>query len=81
MIVLNSTHSDLRIFREELKHKLLVDEFMIANSGYSDERYIQPPGHSHPRRRLLSLIRAQHENLNKRLKQFGVLKQKFRHDP
>ncbi len=74
------SHSDLRIIREGLKLKLLLDEFVVADGGYTDERCIQPPGSNHKDHHLLSLIRAMHENSNKRLKQFGVLKQKFRHD-
>ena len=73
-------YSDLRIFRETLETQLLVDKFFIADSGYSDERCIQPPGQDHYQYRLMSLIRASYETCNKCLKQFGVLKQKFRND-
>ena len=56
------------------------DEFVIADNGYGDERCIQPPGNRDPHHNLLAAIRARHEILNKRLKQFGVLNLKFRHD-
>ena len=73
-------YSDLKIFRDGLKHLLKVDGFVLADSGYTDERCIQPPGSNQKSHRLLSLIRARHEYLNKRIKQFGLLNHKFRHD-
>ena len=74
------TYSDLRIFRDGLKHLLEVDEFVIADSEYTDKCCIQPPGNELKNHCLLSVIRARHENLNTRIKQFGVFKHKFRHE-
>ncbi len=75
-----NVNRDLRIFRNGLKKVLNEDEFVVAHSSYSDERCVQPPGLNHPMHRLLAVIHARHENLNKRLKQFAVLKNKFRHE-
>ena len=74
------SYSDVRIFREGLKNYLRADEFVIADNGCTDERCIQTPGEGHSSHVILSLIRARDEILNKRLQQFGVLKQRFRHD-
>lgn len=72
--------SDIRIFRGGLKSMLKVDELAIGDSGYTDTRCIQPPGTQHPMNVTLARIRARHETVNKRLKQFSVLRQRFRHD-
>lgn len=72
---------DVTIFREKLKRKLeIADEFAISDNGYADERCIQPPGQAHPNHSSFARVRARHENMNRRLKQFGVLSQRFRHD-
>ena len=72
--------SDVRIVGNGLKNLLLDDEFVIADNGYTYEQCIQPPGNLHPHHKVLAKIRARHEILNKRLKQFRVLKLNFRHD-
>ena len=74
------TYSDLRIFRERLKLKLQMDEFVLCDRGYTDEKCIQPQGDQHRNDRTLLIIRALHEIFNKRMKQFNVLKNRFRHD-
>lgn len=71
-------YSDVRIFQDGLKNMLRADEFVIADSGYTDERCIRPPVNNHPNHRLMSIVRARHEILNKRLQQFFVLKNRFR---
>ena len=72
-------YSDISIFRSGLKHKLLDDEFVVADSGYTDLRCVQPPGPHHPENARLALVRARHECINGRLKSFAVLSSRFRH--
>lgn len=72
---------DISIFRTKLKYKLArADEFAICDNGYTDDRCIQPPGTNNRFHYTLSRVRARHENLNRRLKQFNVLGHRFRHD-
>jgi len=73
------SHSDIKIFRSNLKLRLGSQEFVIADSGYGDTRCLQPPLHAHPMQATYSRIRARHEVVNKRLKQFSVLTRPFRH--
>ena len=46
------------------------NEMTVADEGYNDGNYF-----IHDRR-----IMSRHETVNRRLKQFGVLSQRFRHD-
>ena len=71
--------SDLLIFRTGLKKMLDIDEFVVGDRGYADERCVQPPGAQHHLHHTLAAIRARHESLNERLKNFFVLKRRFRH--
>ena len=73
--------SDVRVFRSGLKSTLDVDEFVVADGGYIDERCISPPGSSHADHKTLAETRARHEIVNKRLKQFNVLTHRFKHTP
>eukprot|EP00171_Calliarthron_tuberculosum_P012010 IDg12010t1 len=54
-------YSDIRIFRSRLKSMLGPLEFVIGDSGYKDDRCIQPPGPIHPLHRLYGKLRARHE--------------------
>lgn len=54
-------------------------EFVIAGSGYSDTKCTQPTGRQHFEHALLAKIRAGHENANRRLKKFAILRHKFIH--
>jgi len=73
------SHSDITIFRSNLKKQLGTQEFVIADSGYGDLRCMQPPLRNHPKYETYARIRARHEVVNKRLKQFAVLTRTFRH--
>ena len=72
--------SDLKIFKQKLKHALIYDERIIADGTYRDELCL-PNDFSLPKdsNRLLKTVRARHETANRRLKQFGCLNQRFRH--
>jgi len=72
-------NSDVSIFRRGLKKRLDTDEFVIADNGYHDERCITPPRENHPLRKRFSQIRARHETVNGRMKQFRVLRETFHH--
>ena len=72
-------YSHVWIFREGLKTNLRVDKLVISVNGYTDVQCIQSPRAHHPSHKILRLIRARHEIMNKRLKQFRVLEQRFRH--
>ena len=69
----------MKIFRLKLKQRLLPGEKVVADVGYRDERcsyYTQEQDLSGN----WGFVRARHEAINKRLKQFGVLSRVFRHD-
>lgn len=71
---------DLTIFRSSLKGSLDRDERVIADKGYRDSSCYTPPGFDDPNRKLCADLRARHETVNKRFKQFRVLLSRFRHD-
>lgn len=73
---------DLRIARESLIHALDQGEFYLADSGYFDGNNwsVTPNGLNNMEQRQQSLVRARHETLNRRFKQFRALSQRFRHD-
>lgn len=72
---------DIPIFPSGLRDVLQREnEFAVTDNGYADLRCVQPPGETHPLDRTLALLRARHENFNKRLKHFNVLSCTFRHD-
>ncbi len=64
------SYPDLRIIRSGLKLSLDVDETVVADKGYPDERALTPPGTGHPDATLHSKIRARHETVIRRLKHF-----------
>ena len=76
----SGTNNDLRIFRSGLKGLLRENEFVITDGGYLDTKCIAPPGSGNRYHHHYGLIRARHETLNKRMKQFSVLQNRFRHD-
>ena len=69
--------NDLRIYQLGMKKCLLRNERVIADGGYKDSTCSYPlKGHNGLD---FSFIRARHDALNKRLKQFNVLGNRFRH--
>ena len=62
-----------------LQAMLRKDEFVLADGGYTDERCISPQGPMHPDHEAIATIHARDEQVNKRLKQFFVLSNRFRH--
>ena len=73
--------SDGRIFRDKLSTLLCIDEAVEVDHGYSGDDKMKIPslGFNSKERKMKSNARAQHEAVNGRLKQFGVLTTHFRH--
>ncbi len=62
-----------------MKGALLAGEKVVADKGYKDESCITPLNVSDEQRKICATIRALHETCNRRLKQFRVLGDRFRH--
>lgn len=72
---------DVTIFRKHLKFRLATsDEFGIADSGYTEERCMQPPGATSCYHDIFGRVPGRHRTVNRRLKQSGVLSYRFRHE-
>jgi hypothetical protein len=72
---------DINIYRSSLKNQLRDDELLIADKGYQGEDKIVLPGTGTAlQNEAIKLIRARHETLNARLKNFGCLSSVWRHD-
>jgi hypothetical protein len=77
---------DIRIFKFSLKSFLGKNERVEADNGYlgEDPMTVKTPGGISTavdgRRRERTNIRARHETVNSRLKNFDILKQVYRHD-
>jgi hypothetical protein len=72
---------DLSIARDWLIHELDPNEKYLADGGYCDGRQYSemPNGLNNLDQRIKAVVRARHETVNRRLKQFGILSQRFRH--
>lgn len=75
---------DIKIFRHALIDQLSEGERVEADDGYVGEspRHIKIPDalDSKEKNRMRATVRMRHETVNRRFKQFGALKQTFRHD-
>ena len=68
---------DIRIFNLGLKNHLLPNEVVLCDKGYRGNQIINDLNfNSH----LGGVYLARHETANRRLKQFNVLSQRFKHD-
>ena len=69
------------VFFYALVGKLLLSEFVIADEGYFDgyNYCITPTGFHSYADRQRACIRSRHETVNRRYKEWGALRQKFRH--
>jgi len=73
---------DVNIFRRNLIHMLLPGEKVEADKGYRGHpNYIRTPGMAVSQADLWAKknARGHHEHVNKRFKQWGALKQVYRH--
>lgn len=80
--------SDINIFRNGIIHHLDKNERVEADDGYIGEspRYIKcPQGVTANRKKrteiMQTIVRRRHETVNKRFKDWGILRQIFRHNP
>lgn len=68
---------DLSLAREVYVHSVRVDEKTMADKGYKDDTFfILPNVHN---KILHKAIMSRHEHVNKRMKQFKILKNEFTH--
>jgi hypothetical protein len=77
--------NDITIFRDSLKWHLLPGERVEADDGYLGEhpQYVKcPAGFANPviTEYMQQRVRNRQESVNRRFKNFGILKQVFRHD-
>ena len=72
---------DALIAKDALHYSLEKNERYVADKGYRacEPVAITPTGLQRFIDRQLGTLRARHENINRRLKEFGILQQKFRH--
>lgn len=68
---------DIKIFNDVLRKKLDSDEKVLADDGYSGDNF---QGHFNGDVILGRKLRARHETVNRRFKQFTILSTTFRHD-
>lgn len=78
-------YNDIQVFRSALIDELDDGERVEADDGYIGEapRFVKCPKSIAQRQdteEMQSLVRRRHETINKRFKQFGILKQLYRHD-
>lgn len=71
-------YPDLLLAREAFVLALNDNEVAMADKGYKDPLFITPRGTQNDCRH--KLIMSRHETVNKRLRQFKILKMEFRHD-
>jgi DDE superfamily endonuclease len=78
---------DLTVARQNLCYKLAVsedpEELALADGGYQDgyQFFETPTGHNNEDQRMKAKARARHETVNRRIKQWGVMGERFRADP
>ena len=73
--------SDLAIFQAGLKKALARNERVVADGGYSDEKCVTPEMLQGQMSTGYATVRARHETVNERFKNFFVLSHRFRHRP
>jgi hypothetical protein len=73
---------DLRIARNALVDALDAGEYYLADGGYRDgnQYSVTPTGLHNFDDRQKAVVRARHESLNKRYKDWGALGRLYRHD-
>lgn len=68
---------DLKLAREAYIWSIEDGEKTIADKGYNDQRFFILPNDTNSR--FHKMIMSRHETVNKRIRQFNILKQTFRH--
>jgi muconolactone delta-isomerase len=75
------SHSDRKIANNEgLLASLGPGEYFLADGGYRGAMADTPTGLNNADQRMKALARARHETVNGRFKQFGCMRQIWRHD-
>ena len=72
-------HTDVVIFRKGIKLALANGEMVIGDNGYTDEKCITGNDQQLMQQEVFERVKARHETVNRRLKQFYALGHKFRH--
>lgn len=57
-----------------------MGEKVVADEGYKDDTYVGKNDVNPSRKEYHSRVRARHDTINKRLKQFNILSNRFRYD-
>lgn len=70
-------YTDLKMAREHFVSMLVNGEKAVADKGYKDNRYFITPT-THPNYPQINKILARHETINKRLKQWKCMSNRFR---
>lgn len=65
--------------REGLEECLDAGEKYVCDGGYYGPRAVKPNGLNNADQHMKSVVRARHETVNRRFKQFGILEHVFRH--
>jgi hypothetical protein len=74
-------YPDLKLAREAFSHMLGQNEKAIADRGYRDIHFVTPYSCRTERSlRVLKHLLARHETVNKRFKDFVILREIYRHD-
>ena len=71
---------DLKLARNGILHLIDEGEMIIADKGYNDHRYFIFPTDLRGDNYMIKKITGRHENINARLKVWGFLRNRFRHD-
>jgi len=73
-------YPDRKIAKEEgLENSLENGERYVADRGYHGCCAVTPDEGDYRLQQMMKLVRARHEMVNERFKQFGILSQVFRH--
>ena len=74
--------NDLQLAERSFVTRLLPNERVVADKIYtSNKTFIGPPKRGHHKHgKLLKKIMARHENINKRFKDYKLVKKRWRHD-
>lgn len=71
-------YPDLKLARETFVFALDNNERALADKGYKDDSFFILPKNGNSEKH--NLIMSRHETVNKRLRQFQILKMEFRHN-
>ena len=73
-------YPDITLARSRYLNMVMIGEKTMADNGYQDPNFIYPFAFPESAAAQKLIIMAKHETLNKRLKQFNVLRTPYRHN-